>query len=318
MSKTSDTSTPPASLEFTKLTFSAALAAGLTHSDWLAGQRTSPSGRRVALVSHSVQPDAAAALTTPATFGPLFAGSSPSAALQSSLANRLRAAQDLNGSPEFAMTWREWDMPSGPPICRLRALARRTSDSGCSGWPTPDAQAMNDGADPVKHAARMKRLKAKHNNGNGAGATLAIAAATVPWPTPNARDGDKGQAKMRTDGGQINLSGIAAATVPWATPTAKNAPYTYGRGKKENRYEQLEGQARGVTPESSPAETAKPAGYRLNPSFSRWLMGYGVEWLWCVPHSNPAPRSKKRTGTTGSEPSKDSATPSSRKSRRRS
>ena len=36
----------------------------------------------------------------------------------------LRANLDGNGSPECVLKWRLWDMPSGPPICALRASAR--------------------------------------------------------------------------------------------------------------------------------------------------------------------------------------------------
>lgn len=46
---------------------------------------------------------------------------------------------DVNGSLEYALTWSSWDMPSGPPICRLRASARRTRANGFIGWPTPMA-----------------------------------------------------------------------------------------------------------------------------------------------------------------------------------
>jgi hypothetical protein len=53
-------------------------------------------------------------------------------------------------------------------------------------WPTPDAQAMNLNADPVKHMERLARLKEKHNNGNGAGLTLGVA--VKMWPTPTAQD----------------------------------------------------------------------------------------------------------------------------------
>lgn len=71
------------------------------------------------------------------TCGPLFTASSPSAGLQWSLANRLRANLDVNGSLEYALTWKDWDMPAGPPICALRASERRTSGNVCIGVPTP-------------------------------------------------------------------------------------------------------------------------------------------------------------------------------------
>ena len=44
----------------------------------------------------------------------------------------------MNGSPEYVLTWKEWDMISGPPICALRARARRISDKGFTGWGTPN------------------------------------------------------------------------------------------------------------------------------------------------------------------------------------
>jgi len=38
------------------------------------------------------------------------------------------------------------------------------------------------------------------------------------WPTPNCRDEDKFQRRLRTDGGQVNLSGLAAT---WPTPRSQ-------------------------------------------------------------------------------------------------
>ena len=71
--------------------------------------------------------------------GPCSVISSPSASLQSRLENKLRARLDVNGSPEYVLTWKAWDMKSGPPICALRARARPTSGNDSSGWPTPMA-----------------------------------------------------------------------------------------------------------------------------------------------------------------------------------
>jgi FAD/FMN-containing dehydrogenase len=81
------------------------------------------------------------ATPTSATFGPLFTDSSPSAALQSSLESRLRLLLAESGSPEFALTWKTWDMLAGQPICALRASAHRTDGRGCTGWPTPNTLA---------------------------------------------------------------------------------------------------------------------------------------------------------------------------------
>lgn len=40
---------------------------------------------------------------------------------------------DVNGSPEYTLTWRHWAIGSLPPICALRGRGRRTSGSGSSG-----------------------------------------------------------------------------------------------------------------------------------------------------------------------------------------
>jgi hypothetical protein len=73
---------------------------------------------------------------TRGTSGLLFIDLSPSAILQSSLESRLRARMGGNGSPEYVLTWKTWDMPAGAPICALRASARHTLGNGCIGWPT--------------------------------------------------------------------------------------------------------------------------------------------------------------------------------------
>ena len=70
---------------------------------------------------------------------PAFSALSPSAALSASLASNLQARMGVNGSPEYVLTWKHWDMPAGALICRLRASPRRTSAADCIGWPTPRA-----------------------------------------------------------------------------------------------------------------------------------------------------------------------------------
>ena len=131
------------------------------------------------------------------------------------------------GSPEYALTWKRWAIGSGPAICALRASAPRTSGNGSTGWPTaqardhfpghspeyvdekkaqghgmanlndhallagwptPDAQMMNDSADLELHLERLKRLKEKHGNGNGAGMPLGIAAKLAHPPRERERE----------------------------------------------------------------------------------------------------------------------------------
>lgn len=89
-----------------------------------------------------------------ATFGPFGSASSPSAVLQQSLANRLQAGLDINGSQEYALTWKQQVMLSGPPICALRARGRRTLGSvftgELAGWLTPSANEDAAGLPGVK------------------------------------------------------------------------------------------------------------------------------------------------------------------------
>ncbi len=112
---------------------------GPTLSDLPGGATPSQSGPAPVRVSRFRARDSEKAMPTNATSGPLFTASSPSADLQWCLESRLRLTTDVNGSPEYALIWKTWVMPSGPPICALRASGRRISDKGFTGWPTPMA-----------------------------------------------------------------------------------------------------------------------------------------------------------------------------------
>jgi hypothetical protein len=134
------------------------------------GPTTSPYGRGVVRVNLSAAQALAVGLMTRGTYGHTGDGSSRSATLQSSLESRLRARMGANGSPEYVLTWKHWDMESGPPICALRARAPRISDSAYGGWPTPCGQ---DGP----------------KGGPGQGTDrLPGCAQLAGWPTASARD----------------------------------------------------------------------------------------------------------------------------------
>lgn len=83
------------------------------------------------------------------TFGPKCSASSESAALQRSLASKLQAALDVNGSPDYSLTWKEWAMPSREPICALQAKLRHTPDSAFFGLPTPTVNSILERSCPV-------------------------------------------------------------------------------------------------------------------------------------------------------------------------
>ena len=160
------------------------------------GQQAGRSGPGVARANPSAKPESAKERKTSATFGPLLEPPSKSAGLQRSLESRLRARLAAFGSLEYELTWKHWDMPSGPQICALRASLRRTSDSGCSGWPTPKTPT---GGPNGKRAER-----------GAGGPDLQEMAQLAGWPTCAARDY---KSAKRTESAQYRpppLSHVAA------------------------------------------------------------------------------------------------------------
>jgi len=117
------------------------LAAGRSRSELPDGLPIDLFGPAAAPVSRSAAQGKDEGKKTSATYGRSFDASSPSALLQFALVSRLRRRMAVYGSPEYALTWKNWDMPSGVPICALRASGHRTSGQDSSGWPTAKAQA---------------------------------------------------------------------------------------------------------------------------------------------------------------------------------
>jgi hypothetical protein len=111
---------------YTQAISSPVSADGPSPSGLPGGPITDLFGQEVAPASRSPLGAKSVALTTNAIFGPSGFGSSASEALQSSLANRLRAKLDTNGSPEFILSWSRRRIRSGLPICVLRASRRNT------------------------------------------------------------------------------------------------------------------------------------------------------------------------------------------------
>jgi len=156
-------------------------ASGASQLDLQGGQTIDLFGRAPALASRSRSRVKEPEPMIQGTCGRTSSDLSPSANLQRYLANRLRAALDVDGSPECSLTWKTWDMPQREPICALRASARRIfgKDYTGSAWPTPKASDGEGG-----------RTTKTRGGGNSHLPIHVREAAT--WPTPTTRDGKDG------------------------------------------------------------------------------------------------------------------------------
>jgi len=207
-------------------------------------------------------------------------------------ASRLQARLGAGGSPEYSLTWKAWAMPSRAPICALRASGRRTSDSGCIGWPTPSKQNAEGG--PIhstdrgffftlQSAARLagwttpQALSFADSHQPGNNRSMNTTVALVGWHTPSSTD-YKGSS---TEGQRENQLTEDVLLVGWPTPNGMTGGQTSRGGDRQDEA-LMGGIVSGLTPTLSSAATGKPAGYRLNPCFSLWLMGFPVfGWVCC-------------------------------------
>ena len=244
-------------------TSSQASVDGLTPSSLQAGIQLDLFGVGAAPASRSVLPEQNGDFPIASTSGPSGTSLSGSAVLQLSLESRLRAHLGVNGSLESELTWKNWDMPLGLPICALRASTRRTADSDFTGWPTPDIsfamkpanfeeqlQALVERRERTKEAVRSGETKA----GSGRSLTLQMAAKSVlaSWTTPCAVE-----------------------------PTTRTMrPSREATGRKTDYLSRQVNQISGTssTSQSAVGSTVPSSTAALDPGFCRWLMGYPKEW----------------------------------------
>lgn len=227
--------------------FSLELEVGPTPSDSLVGEMTSQSGPEAAPASPSAPQESRWVRLIRAIYSRRSAALSRAADLQLSLASKLHQDLDVNGSPEYDLKWRTWDMPSGPPICALRASGRRTSDKGCTGWPTPmvnDELGSGYCYGPKQpDGSRAKFLK------------LPGAAALSGWPTPRAEDSESTGAHRGTPDTLTSATRLAG----WMTPTTEDA----GRNGSLEDYRKY-------------VEDGQTSGCRLRAQVHPTLAGWGT------------------------------------------
>lgn len=273
------------------------------------GGTTEQFGQARARVRIFPVPESRQASTASATSGPPSTISSASAALNSSLASRLKTRCATVGSTVYTQTWKERVTPAGLSYWEHIPRGRTTSDKEYTGWPTPNLSDENNSrcASPQEYSERRlsrpnacsqladtaqalvgwptcrandaeKRGEVAIDPRNG----LVSAAQLAGWKTPHASDEEGGVMEIRPDcDGHYKLRD-QAALAGWATPTVRDMKDTGDmsasmvRADGKERNDTLGRQTFGLNQNPTSAKTENTGV--LNPAFSRWLQSFPEAW----------------------------------------
>lgn len=183
---------------------------GLPLFDWRDGRMSGGCGRGAVPASPSAMPAGDSGSGMSGTFGRCGSGLLRSADLQWFLGSRLRARMDVGGSLEYGLTWKEWAMPRGVPICALRASERRTSGRGFTGWVSPQKGDGDRGGQASRYLERRHAVR------------LNDQAQLAGWSAPTVQDASNTAGPSQFDRHTHPLN-VQAALAGWPTPTKGNA-----------------------------------------------------------------------------------------------
>ena len=213
------------------------------------GQKIDLYGQEAARVNHTQQQENNKEIKMRETYGQNFSDSLNSSNLSSCLGSRLKTRLDMVGSIEYIQTWKEKRTPSGRLYLVHTVSERHTGDTDSIGevsaWPKTPLAGDAEGGQMEIRTETSGKYKLRD--------WVVLAA----WPTASSRDWKDS---------------------PGMKETAKNP-----NGTKRVRLDQLPRVAHqvflhGITSNSSSVGMEKLVGYRLNPYFSAWLMGFPKEW----------------------------------------
>lgn len=187
--------------------FSLVSAAGLSRSELREFRKIRLSGREARLANRLARQENNSDSSTRDTSRPYSLTSSASAALQSSLGNRLRQQLQNRGCAIYKLTWKEKTTPSGLPYSQLVASAHRTKENDSSlvrtNWPTPTANDYKGSGETVIRKDGKDRTFDRLDYSTEQGLKL------TNWPTPRSADGEKNvrtlEGRYRRFRGRVDL-----------------------------------------------------------------------------------------------------------------